>query len=132
MLAVRSSLAVNVEGLEDRDGYGADLCSRRVFFCIGRNLLSQAKVELSQLVAPGVAGAQGCEYFPNVTKVPLHGPLLDEYPAGFQKAGAHNIGEDLEERYGIANTLEVGCDSQTFAELASLAPGVGVFLEECG
>ena len=60
----------------------------------------------------------------------FYGPLLDRYPAGFQKSSTHTLGKDLEEKYGIPDTLEVVWYLQPFEELAQLDPGGGVFLED--
>ena len=131
-MAVCSSLVGNIEVLEDGDGDGEDLCRWGVFFCIGSELSAQAKVEISQLVGPGVTGPHSCKYFPGGTKVLFHEPLLDGYSLGYQKSGAHMPGKDLEERDRIPDALEVVWDLQTFAELATLAPGGGLFLGDCG
>ena len=65
-------------------------------------------------------------------KVLFHGSLLGRCSADYQKSGVHALGKDLEERDGIPNALEVGWDLQPLAELSPLAPGGGVFLEDCG
>ena len=86
------------------------VCGVRLFR-VCRELLSQAKIEIIQLVVPGVAGPHGCKYLTDVTKVLLYRLLLDRDTAGSQKAGAHGLGKDLEERDRISNILEVGWDS---------------------
>ena len=91
-----------------------------------------AEVELVQFFMPWVAGPHGFEYFTNGTKVLFHRALLDWYPASRQKAGTHSLCEDLEKGDGISDALEVGWDSQPFAELAPLASGGKVFLADCG
>ena len=78
-------------------------------------LTDQPKVELDQLVVPGVFGPHGCTYFPNGTKVLFHGPLLDGGSAGFQKAGVHALSRNMEERYRVSYALEFGWDIQPLA-----------------
>ena len=58
-------------------------------------LLSQEKIELAQLVVPGVAAPHGCKYLPNGTKVLFHGLLLDRDPSGLQKVIAPAVGPPL-------------------------------------
>ena len=82
LLPLCYSLTGGVEVLEDGDGDGEDLCQRGVLFYIDCELLSQAKVEITQRVVPGVAGPHGGKYLPDGTKVLFHGPLLDGDPAG--------------------------------------------------
>ena len=89
------SLLSSVEGLEGRDKDRADLCRWGVLFCVSGKLSAQAKVDLDQLVVPGVAGPHGWKYFPDGKKVLFHGPLLNGNPAGCQKAGAHMLGKDM-------------------------------------
>ena len=101
-------------------------------FGIYGELPAQPKFELAQLVVPGVIGLHGCKSFPDGTKLLFNKPLIFWCSPGFQKTGAHALGEDLEERDGISYALEVGWDVQPLAELAPLAPGGGVFLEDCG
>ena len=95
-------------------------------------LTAQPKVNLSQLVVPGVVVPHGYEYLPDGTKVLFHGPLLDGDSNGCYKAGAHALGENLDKRGGIPNALEVGWGIQPLVELAPLAPGGRLFLEKCG
>ena len=92
----------------------------------------QPKVELAQLVVPGVVGPHCCKYLADETKVLFHGPLLDRDSAVCQKAGTHALGKDLKERDMVPDALEVGRDLQPLAEFALLAPGGGVFLVDCG
>ena len=101
-------------------------------FCVGHELSAQVKFKLAQLVVSGFYVPHGCKYFPVGTKVLFHIPLLDGYPTGFQKSGGHALGEDLEERDGIADALDVGQDSRPCAELSPLVLGGGVFLEDFG
>ena len=107
LLEVYSTLLGNVEGLEDGHGDGADLCRWGVLFFVGGDSLAQLKVELTQLFLPGFAVPHCCEYLPNGIKVLLHGPLLDGYPTGCQRDGAHTLGEDMEERGLIPAALDV-------------------------
>ena len=81
LLAVCSALVGVVVGLEDRDGDSSDSCRRRVLLHVCRELLSQAKVDIAQLVGPGVSGPHVYKYLPNGTKVLFHRPLLDRDPA---------------------------------------------------
>ena len=123
LLAFCATLVGGVEGLEDGYGDGANPCWWGVLLGEGGEFPAQPKVKLAQLVLPWVDGPHRCEYFPNVTKVLFHRTSLGGHPAGGQKAGAHTLGKELEERGGISNAFEVGWDSQPFAELAPLAPG---------
>ena len=132
LLAVGAALVGGIQGLEDGDGDGADSCWWGILFEVSGELPAQPKVKLDQLVVPGVFGPHRYKYFPYGTKVLFHGTLLDGCSSGFQKVGAHALGEDIEETYGIPDVLEVGWDLHPLAELAPLAPGGGVFLEECG
>ena len=88
------------------------------------------KSSLPNLLCLGSLPPPRCEYLTDGTKVLFHGPLLYGYPDGFQKAGANTIGVYLGGKYGIPDALEVGWDFQPFANLAPLAPGGGVFLED--
>ena len=72
------------EDLENGDWNGTDSGRRRVFFCVGRDLLSQAKVKLFQLVVPGVIFPHSYKYLANQLGVLLHRPLLDGSPYGCQ------------------------------------------------
>ena len=62
----------------------------------------------------------------------FHGPLIDVYTAGFQKAGAHVLGEDMEEGDWVTDSLEAWRDVNLTAKFVPLAPGYCVFLENCG
>ena len=132
LLAVGAALVGGIQGLEDGDGDGADSCWWGILFEVSGEFPAQPKVKLDQLGVPGDFGPHRYEYFPYGTKVLFHGTLLDGCSSGFQKVGAHALGEDIEETYGIPDVLEVGWDLHPLAELAPLAPGGGVFLEECG
>ena len=79
-----------------------------VLFRVGGKLLAQAKVELSQLVVPGVSGPHCCKYFPDGTKVLFHGHIIDGYPSGRKKAGAYMLIKDLDEMDGISKDLDFG------------------------
>ena len=131
-LAVCFALTGGIDYLEDRDGGRVDSGRRRVLLCVSRELLSQAKVELAQLVVPKFDGPHGYEYIPDGTKVLFHGYLLDRNPSGFQKSVVHALRKEMEESYGIPNTLEVVWYSQPFVEISLLVPGSGVFLEDGG
>ena len=63
--------------MEDGNGDRADLGRRRVLICVSCNLLSQAEVDIYQLVVPRVAGPHGCEDLPNGTKLLFRRPFLD-------------------------------------------------------
>ena len=95
-----------VKGLEDKDRDGADSFQWRVLFGIGGKLRAQPKVGISQRVVPRVAGSHGCKYLPDGNKEFFCVSLIYGYPAFCQKADAHALGEDLEERDGIPDALE--------------------------
>ena len=122
----------SVKFLEDRDRDRVYSGRSKVLFHVSHDSLSQSKVELAKLVVPRVAGPHFCEYLSNGTKVLFHGPLIGRDLAGFHKADAHALRKYLEERDGIPDTLGVNWDSQSSSELAPLAPGSGVFLEDGG
>ena len=94
-LDFRPPLIVNIEGLEDGDGDWEKLVRRSILICVSRELSSQAKVKLPQLVVSKFSVPHGCKYFTNGTKVLFHGPLLDWDTAGCQKASARTLGEYL-------------------------------------
>ena len=74
--------------------------------CVSRKFSSQAKVDLAQLVVPRVSGPHVCQYLIDGTKVLFRGPLLDRDPAGFQKAGEHELQKYLEETDRTHDTLD--------------------------
>ena len=80
LLAVGADLVGGVQGLEDGDG--TDLRWWVILFGVCGELPSQPKVELAQLVVPGVVGTHGCKYLLGGTKVFFYGPLLDGCSAG--------------------------------------------------
>ena len=81
------------------------------------------KVEIYQLVVSRVTGPHGYKYLPGGMKLMFHRPFIGWDPAGNQKFGTHTLGEDLEETYGVPDTLEVVWDTHTSAEFTAFAPG---------
>ena len=79
-LRVGSSMVDGVQGLDDIEWEWADSCRSRVFFLVGKNLLSQAKSKIYHAVVPGFAAPHLCKYFFNGAEVLLNGALLDGYP----------------------------------------------------
>ena len=78
----------------------------------------------------GVVGTHKCEYFTNRAEILLDITLLDRLPLRRQKASTYALGENMEERNGVLNVLEVGGDLQPATEVLPLAPGSGVFIED--
>ena len=82
------------------------------------------------MVVLGVVGTHKCEYLTNRSDILLNISLLDRLPLCIQKASTYALGENLEERNGVLNLLEVGGDLHPDAEVTPLAPGSGVFIED--
>ena len=66
--------------MEDADRDGVDSCWWEVLFCVGSELSAQAKVEISQLVVPGVSGLHGCKTRPPTNTSPHHPCLRTPIP----------------------------------------------------
>ena len=59
LLAVGAALIDGVQGLQDRDRDGADSRRWRILFGVCGELMDQPKVEIDQLVVPGVVFPHG-------------------------------------------------------------------------
>ena len=83
--------------MDDGDGERADSSGGRIFFCVGRKLLSQAKVDGNHSVESWVRGPH-----PHVRKdlshgadVLIHPSLVDGLVVSFQDACADLVSKDL-------------------------------------
>ena len=103
-----------------------------VFLRVGHIFLSQAKVNISQLVVTGYIVPHVCKYLAGRPKLLLHRPLLDGSPCGFHNSVMDALGKYLEERNGIGDALDISGDVHPTVELAPLAPGGGILLVDCG
>ena len=121
-------LGRSVQGLDNADRERPHSCWRRILFLIGRQLASQAKVELPHWVLSGVVGPHGCKYLTNQVEVLLNRSL----PLCRQKSSTDALRENMEEGNGFFNVFEIWGYLQPAAEAPPLAPGSSVFLEDCG
>ena len=69
-----------VQGLDGSDREGPHSCLRIILLLIGRQLVSQSKVELPHEVVAGVVGPHGCKDLTNLAEVLLDMLLLDMLP----------------------------------------------------
>ena len=63
------SLGDSVQGLDNADREGPHSCWRRILFLVGRQLASQAKIDLSHSVVSEVVVPHGCEYLTDRAEV---------------------------------------------------------------
>ena len=78
------------------DREGPHSCWRGILLLVGRQLASQAKIELSQSVVSGVVGPPGCNALTDRVEVLLDQSLLDGLPMGGQKSSTDVLGKKLE------------------------------------
>ena len=81
--------------MEDRDGEGAESSGGRIFFRVGRKLLSQAKVNGAHAVESWVRAPHGREDMSQGADVLLHASLVDGLVVSCQDACADLVSEDL-------------------------------------
>ena len=101
--------------MDEFDREGPHSCWSRILLLIGRQLASQPKFKLTNVVVLGVVGTHKCEYFTNRAEILLDISLLDRLPLRRQKSSTYALGENLEEKNGVLNVLEVGGDFQPAA-----------------
>ena len=116
--------------MDEYDREGPQSCWRKIILLIGRQLASQPKVELTNAVVLGVVGTHKCKYLTNRAEILLDISVLDRLPLRRHNASTNALGENMEERNGVLNVLEVGVDFQPAAEVPPLVPGSGVFIED--
>ena len=81
--------------MEDGDGEGEDSSGGRIFFCVGRKLSPQAKVDGSHVVESRVRGPHGREDLSHGADVLFHASLVDGIVVGLQDAYADLVSVDL-------------------------------------
>ena len=81
--------------MEDGDGERADSSGVRIFFCVGRKLLSQAKVDVAHAVESRVRGPHGSEDLSHGADVFFHASLVDGFVVGRQDACAYLMSKDM-------------------------------------
>ena len=90
-----ASFGGGVHAVEDGDGEGADSSRGRIFFRVGRKLLSQAKVDGAHTVESWVRGPHGREDLSHGADVLLHASLVDWLVVRCEDACADLVSEYL-------------------------------------
>ena len=106
--------AVHVE--KEGDRYGADARWRWVFFLVACELSAEAKIDFSHSVQSGVCGPHAGEDLADGAEVLLHLALLNFFARCCQDARSNSNFEDLEDRDGFIDALEIGGDAKVGAE----------------
>ena len=81
--------------MEDGDGEGAESSGGKIFFCVGRKLSSQAKVNGAHAFECWVRGPHGREDLSHGAYLLLHASLVDGLVVGRQDACAELVSKDL-------------------------------------
>ena len=81
--------------MEDGDGEGAESSGGSIFFCVGRKLSYQAKVDGAHTVESWVRGPHGREDLSHRADVLLHTSLVDRLVVSCQDACADLVREDM-------------------------------------
>ena len=131
-VSLSGSLGGGIQGLDDVNQEGLHSYWRRILLLIGRQLVSQPKVDFFHAVVAGVVGPHGCKYLTDGAEVLLDPSLLDMLPLRRQKSDTGVIGKKMEEKNGVFNYFKAGGNLQPAAEASPLAAGSGIFLEDVG